>query len=92
MGIVTVVGGVFDVSSRDSDTTLALLGGLVNGTVLEEVGQTLGSLVLGDSSGQSGLIEDIVCEPESSHVFLSLYGGEECFANLSVVDVTNSTY
>lgn len=57
---MTVVGGIFDVSRRDSDTTLALLGGLVNGAVIEEASQALGRLVLGDSSGQGSLIEDIV--------------------------------
>lgn len=60
MGIVPVIGGVFDVSSRDSDTTLAFLGGLVDGTIFEEVSEALGGLVFGDSGGQGSLIGVIV--------------------------------
>lgn len=60
VGVVAVVGGIFDVSSRDGDTTLALLGSLVNGSILVEVGEALGGLVLGDSGGQGSLIGVIV--------------------------------
>ena len=60
VGVVTVVGGIFDVSSRNGDTTLALLGSLVNGSILVEVGEAFGGLVLGDSGGQGSLIGVIV--------------------------------
>ena len=56
MGVVTVVGRELNVSSRDGDTTLTLLGGLVNGAIFEEASKTLGGLVLGDSSSQSSLV------------------------------------
>jgi len=55
VGVVTVLGLELNVSRRDGDTTLTLLGGLVNGTVGQEVGQTLGGLVLGDGGSQGGL-------------------------------------
>jgi hypothetical protein len=53
--VVTVLSRKLNVSSRDSDTTLALLGSLVNGGILEEVGKTLGGLVLSDGGSQGGL-------------------------------------
>ena len=56
VGVVTVVGRELNVSSRDGDTTLTLLGGLVNGAIFEEAGKTLGGLVLGDSGSQSSLV------------------------------------
>jgi len=71
VGIVTVVGREFDVSGGDGDTTLALLGSLVNGTILEEVGKTLGGLVLGNSGGQ-GSLSRVSCKP----VILSRVGGK----------------
>lgn len=55
MSIVSLVGLVFDVSGGDGDTTLSLLGGLVNGSVVKEVGEPLFGLALGNSGGQSGL-------------------------------------
>jgi hypothetical protein len=45
------------VGRRDGDTTLALLRGLIDGSIIQEVGQTLGGLVLGDGSSQTGLWE-----------------------------------
>lgn len=53
--VVAVFGRVLDVGSRDGDTTLALLRSLVNGTIVEEVGETLLGLSLGDSGGKGGL-------------------------------------
>lgn len=55
VGIVTAFGLELDVGSRDSDTTLALLRGLVDGGIVEEVGQTLGGLVLRDGRSQGSL-------------------------------------
>lgn len=40
---------------RNGDTSLSLLGGLVNGAILKEVGQALLGLSLGDGSRESGL-------------------------------------
>lgn len=59
MGIVAALGLELDVGSGDSDTALALLRSLVNGGVVEEVGQALGSLVLGDGGSQGGLDGDV---------------------------------
>lgn len=55
VGVVTVFGLELNVGRRNGDTTLALLGSLVNGIIGEEVGQALGGLVLGDGSSQGGL-------------------------------------
>lgn len=55
VSIVSFFGLVFDVSGGDGDTTLSLLGGLVNGSVVKEVGESLLGLALGNSGGQSGL-------------------------------------
>lgn len=41
--------------SRDGDTSLSLFGSLVNGAIVEEVGETLLGLPLGDGSGQGSL-------------------------------------
>lgn len=58
VGIVAVVGREFNVSTRDGNTTLPLLGSLVNGTIFVEACEALGGLVLGDSGSQSSLMED----------------------------------
>jgi hypothetical protein len=55
VGVVPVVGLVFDVGSRDCDAALAFLGGFVDGGVFEEVGVALFSLTLGDGGGEGGL-------------------------------------
>jgi len=55
VSIVAVVGLVLDVSSGDGDTTLALLGGLVDGGIVEEVGEALLGLALGDGGSEGGL-------------------------------------
>jgi hypothetical protein len=55
VGVVTVLSRELNVGGRDGDTTLALLGSLINGGIIEEVGKTLGGLVLGNGGSQSGL-------------------------------------
>lgn len=55
VGVVAVLSCELNVGSRDGNTTLALLRGLVNGGIVEEVGKTLRGLVLGDGSSQGGL-------------------------------------
>ena len=54
VGIVAVLGLVLDVGSGDGDAALTLLGCLVDGTVLKEVGQALFRLPLGDGGGKGG--------------------------------------
>lgn len=66
VGVVTSIGSVLDVGRGDGDTTLTLLRSLVNGTILKELSETLGGLVLGDGSGQGGLEE--TCEKFSDHI------------------------
>ena len=53
--VVAVFGRVLDVGSRDGDTPLALLGSLVDGAIVEEAGETLLGLSLGDSGGKGRL-------------------------------------
>lgn len=55
VGIVAVVGLVFDVGGGDGNTTLALLGSFVDGTVLEEASIALLGLTLGDGGSQGSL-------------------------------------
>jgi hypothetical protein len=85
VSIVAVLGLELDVGSRDGDTTLALLRGLVNGSVVEEVGQTLGGLVLGDSGSQGGLHEMNQLDTSGYTIIKALN------LHLSVIDVTNGT-
>jgi hypothetical protein len=82
VGVVAVVGLVLDVGGRDGDTTLALLGSLVNGAILEELGVALLGLALGDGSSEGCLYA------------ISLGSGEavEGEANLAVVDVADGTW
>jgi hypothetical protein len=61
VGIVAVVGLVLDVGRGDGDTTLALLGRLVDGAVLEELGVALLGLTLGDGGCEGGLEGVSVC-------------------------------
>ena len=55
--VVTLLGLVLDVSDRDGDTTLALLGGLVDAVERRQLVQIRVLVVehLGDRRGQSGL-------------------------------------
>jgi hypothetical protein len=55
VGIVAVVGLVLDVGGRDGDTTLSLLGSLVDGTVVEVLGVALLCLSLGDGGCEGSL-------------------------------------
>ena len=55
VSVVTLVGLILNVSGVDGDTTLSLLGGLVDACVVLEISLTLESQVLGDGSGQGGL-------------------------------------
>lgn len=60
VGVVSVVGGVLDVCGGDGDTTLALLGSLVDGAILEVGGVALLGLTLGDGGCEGGLdVEDV---------------------------------
>lgn len=68
MGVVTVLGRELNVGGRDSDTTLALLRSLVNGGIVEEVGKTLGGLVLGDGGSQGSLWRGQIRCQNSEHV------------------------
>ena len=55
VSIVAVVGLVLDVGGRDGDTTLSLLGSLVDGTVVEVLGVALLCLSLGDGGCEGSL-------------------------------------
>jgi hypothetical protein len=85
VGIVAVIGLVLDVGGGDGDTTLALLGRLVNGTVLEELGVALLGLALGDGGCEGCLCGISVCP------WRRCSGAKEALY-LSVIDVTDGTY
>lgn len=55
VGVVPLVGRVLDVRRGDGDTTFPLLRSLVDGAIVEEAGQALLGLPLGDGGGQSRL-------------------------------------
>lgn len=55
VGVVTSVGLVLDVCSGNGDTTLPLLGSLVNRGIVEEVCVALLGLTLGDGGSEGGL-------------------------------------
>jgi len=55
VGVVASLGRVLDVGGGDGDTTLALLRSLVDGTIVEEAGEALVGLSLGDGSRKGGL-------------------------------------
>ena len=85
VGIVAALGLELDVGSGDGDTTLALLRSLVNGGVVEEVGQALGRLVLGDGGSQGGLDEMYRLDTPQHRIDTALN------PHLAVVDVANGT-
>ena len=55
VGIVTFGSLILDVSGVDGNTTLALLGSLIDGRVIGVLSAALHRQILGDSRGQSGL-------------------------------------
>lgn len=65
--VMTVIGFIFDMSSRDSDTTGPFFRGLIDRSVVMETGLSFRSENLGDSSSQSSLL----------HCFVSICGS--CF-------------
>ena len=69
-------------SSGDGDTTLSLLGCLVNRTILEEVGKALLRLPLGKS-----LLVKVVCEKVSWSFPVPAESPD-----LAMIDVTNCTW
>lgn len=83
VGVVTGLGGVLDVSGGDGDTTLALFWCLINRAVVEEVGEALLGLTLGDGSGEGGLY---MLASGALGKLVSVFD-----AHLSVIDVANGT-
>lgn len=59
VGVVAVVGRVLDVGGGDGDTSLALLGGLVDRAIVEEICVALLGLSLCDGGGKRSLLVEI---------------------------------
>jgi hypothetical protein len=55
VGVMTGIGSVLDMSCGDGDTTLTLFRSLVDGAIVEEGGETLLGLSLGDGSSKGSL-------------------------------------
>jgi hypothetical protein len=55
VSIMSVFGLVFNMGGGNCDTTLALFRGLIDGAIVEEVGETFLGLSFRDSGGQCGL-------------------------------------
>lgn len=88
MRVMTVIGFVFNVSRRDGNTTGLLLRRLIDGSIVTEVGVTLGGLVLGDSSSESSLFASMKSAYSRR---IELWRGV-IVANLSMINVTNGTW
>lgn len=87
MRVMTVIGFIFDMSSRDSDTTGPFFWSLIDRSVVVETGLSFRSENLGDRSSQSSLLYRFVSTCSSC------FGGEtNCGANLSVIDMSNSSW
>lgn len=56
MGVVAILGLVLDVCGGDCDTTLSFFGGLVDGTVVEEVREALLGLSFRDGCCEGSLV------------------------------------
>lgn len=85
--VMTVIGFIFDMGSRDSDTTGPFFWGLIDRSVVMKTSLSFCSENLGDSSSQSGLLYRFVSTCGSC------FGGEtNCGANLSVIDMSNSSW
>jgi hypothetical protein len=83
VGVVAVVGRVFDVGGGNGDTTLALLGRLVDGAILEKLCVALLGLSLGDGGCEGGL---------ASSVSWFVAVGRQALVYLSVVDVADGSW
>ena len=74
--VMSGVGRVFDVGSRNGDTTLALFRRLVDGAILEELCVALFGLSLGDGGCESCLIllvsYDLMARGKGMVVYLSV--------------------
>ena len=60
VGVVTVVGCVFDVRGGDGDAAFALFRGFVDGAVFEVGGKTFGGLAFGDCCCECCLLNGVV--------------------------------
>ena len=69
--IVTLGGLILHVSGVDGDTTLALFGSLIDGSVIGVLSTALQSQILGDSGGQGGLTMVDVTDGADVNVGLS---------------------
>ena len=69
--IVTLGGLILHVSGVDGNTTLALFGSLIDGSVIGVLSTALQSQILGDSGGQGGLTMVDVTDGADVNVGLS---------------------
>jgi hypothetical protein len=79
VGVMTVLGLVFDVGGGNGDTTLSLFGSFINGAVIEEVCEAFVCLSLRDGCSQCSL-------EESGYATMSS-GGRPLY--LSMINVAN---
>jgi hypothetical protein len=82
VGIMAGIGCVLDVCGGDGDTSLSLFGGLVDGAVIEILGEALFCLTLRDGCCEGCLY------PKLDRVERGEFGRVSC---LSVIDVTNGS-
>jgi hypothetical protein len=70
VSIVTMIGLILNVSGVDGDTTLLLLGSLIDAGVIGVISITEQRQVLGDSGGQGGLA--VVNVTDGADVYMGL--------------------
>ena len=83
VSIVTVLSLVLNVSGVDSNTTLSLLGSLIDHVVIHELSLALQTQSLGDCSGQSGLT--MVNVTDGTNVNMGLGSFKMCLSHLNVL-------
>ena len=59
MGVMPLLGVIFNMCCCDSNTTLPFLGRFIDGSIVKEIGKALLSLSFRDGGGQCGLREGV---------------------------------
>lgn len=89
--VMTVIGFIFNVSSRDSNTTSPFFWGLINRGVVVKTGLPFRSEDLGDSSSQSSLLRSFISTCSLYFPEMKQIAGQ-LTTNLSVINMPDGTW